>query len=300
MYKINIYNKHEKVEINTTYAILTINKIHISPDKLETFCSEILFQKENMEFIFDKKIKSVSDENDMIDFFIPVTANDNAIEEYILNSMKRNVNFYSFFAEALLTVALKDIYNYDLTSAAVDINNTVIDGHTGADECLYDEKNEVLVLGEAKFYKNFHDGLNKIITDFTSENGFLNKLISFKKHCSNNIQSRSIILKKLNKTDIHLLTIEEFLSMNITYAGFVLHEHTGNLNKYVDNNFYDIYNISAEKISSNIEKCLNKKIKTNHNVLLIHLPINSKKDLINKIIEIAKKKRDDNLNGNKK
>lgn len=292
MHKISIYKEQRKTKIQTKYAILTINSIDISPEKLESYCSEILFQKENLEYIFDKKIESPSDEKKMTNFFIPTTTKDEDIENYLLSNMESNHNFYSFFAEALLTVALKDIFNYTLTNAAVDLNSTLVDSHTGADACLYDEQNEVLVLGEAKFYKSFSDGLNKIITDFTCENGFRNKLDSFYRHCINNTQSEAIIIKKLNKSEMDLLYFDEFLTIDIIYAGFVLHEHTGEVSKYLANDFYDGFNISAEKISTNVDEVLGKKIETNHSVLLFHLPIKNKKELINKIIEIAKNKRD--------
>lgn len=74
-------------------------------------------------------------------------------------------------------------------------------------------------LGEAKFYKEFSDGLNKIIEDFTSKKGFLNKLSSFYKHCKNNPQSKSIIIKQLGKTTLMVINLDEFLSLDIIMQG---------------------------------------------------------------------------------
>ena len=297
MHKINVYNKQEKLVIKTSYGILTIDNIDIAPEKLEEYCSEILLHKDNLQFIFDKDISCDEDFVAMLELFLPVDV-DEDIKAYIEGEMNKNVNFYSFFAEALLTVAFRDIYDYKLVSAAVDINDTLVDSHTGADACLYDDGNNVLILGEAKFYKEFSDGLNKIIEDFTSKKGFLNKLSSFYKHCKNNPQSKSIIIKQLGETALMVINLDEFLSLDIVYAGFVLHQHKGKLNKYFDENFYDEFDISAEKISKNIADAVGKEIKTNHKIVLFHLPINSKKDLIDKIIANAEKIRTDIINGN--
>ena len=145
---------------------------------------------------------------------------------------------------------------------------------------------------------NFSEGLNTIIEDITSKKGFLNKISSFYKHCKHNPQSKSIIIKQLGKTSLMLITLNEFLSTNIIYAGFALHEHTGKVDKYLGKDFYDNFDVSAEKISKNIFDTLGKEVNTNHKIVLLHLPINSKKDLIDKVIENAEKIRMDILNEN--
>ena len=297
MHKINSYNEQKNIVINTTYGVLTIDNIDITPKKLEEYCSKILLQKENLQFIFNKEICTDEDYISMLELFLPIDI-DEDMKEHIKKELEKNVNFYSFFAEALLTVALKDIYKYKLVSAAVDINDTLVDSHTGADACLYDDKKDILILGESKFYKDFSDGMSKIIEDFTSSNGFLNKLSSFYKTCKNNPQSKSIIIKQLDKTTMTIITLDEFLTLDIIYAGFVLHEHTGKTNKYLSKNFYDKFDISAEKISKNISETLGKQIITKHKILLLHLPIYSKKDLIEKIIENVQKTRMDIINEN--
>lgn len=297
MHKINIYKEQKRIKLKTTYGILTIDNIDITPEKLEEYCSEILFQKNNLEYIFNKDIVCEDDHISMIELFLPVDVDDD-IRYFIEDSITKNNNFYSFFAEALLAVAFKDIYDYKLSSAAVDINDTLIDSHTGADACLYDEQNDVLILGEAKFYKKFSAGLNEIIQNFTAKDGFLNKLSSFYKRSKNNLESRSIIMKSLNKTDITKIKLNEFLSLNIMYAGFVLHEHTGKVEKYTNDEFYNNFEISADKISKNIAKTIGKEIETNHKIILFHLPIKNKMELIDKIIENAQKIRMDIQNEN--
>ena len=162
MHKINVYNEQSQKIIKTSYGVLSIDNINISPEKLEEYCSEILFPKTNLEFIFNKKINCNEDFVAMLELFLPIDV-DKDIKTYIEEKVNKNVNFYSFFAEALLAVAFRDIYNYKLVSAAVDINDTLVDSHTGADACLYDEKNNIMILGEAKFYKILSDGLDKII-----------------------------------------------------------------------------------------------------------------------------------------
>ena len=297
MHIIKTHNEQKKDIFNTSYGLLTIDNVGISPEKLEKYCSEILLQKDNLQFIFDKTINCDEDLVSMLELFLPIDVAED-IKVYIEDAINKNVNFYSFFAEALLAVALKDIYDYKLVSAAVDINDTLVDSHTGADACLYDDKNNILILGEAKFYKNFSEGLNKIIEDLTSKKGFLNKISSFYKHCKNNQQSKSIIIKQLGKTNLMIIPLDEFLSTDIIYAGFTLHEHTGKVDKYLNEKFYDSFDVSAEKISKNIVDTLGKEIKTKHRIMLLHLPINSKKDLIDKVIENAEKIRTGILNEN--
>ena len=149
-------------------------------------------------------------------------------------------------------------------------------------------------------YFNFQisEGLNEIIQNFTAKGGFLNKLSSFYKRSKNNLESRSIIMKSLNKTDITKIKLNEFLSLNIIYAGFVLHEHTGKVEKYTGEEFYNNFEISADKISKNIAETLGKEIETNHKIILFHLPIKNKMELIDKIIENAQKIRMDIQNEN--
>lgn len=95
-----------------------------------------------------------------------------------------------------------------------------------------------------------------------------------------------------------IIPLDEFLSTDIIYAGFALHEHTGKVDKYLNEKFYDNFDVSAEKISKNITDTLGKEIETKHRIVLFHLSINSKKDLIDKVIETAEKIRMDILNEN--
>ena len=95
-----------------------------------------------------------------------------------------------------------------------------------------------------------------------------------------------------------IIPLDEFLSTDIIYAGFTLHEHTGKVDKYLNEKFYDSFDVSAEKISKNIADTLGKEIKTKHRIVLLHLPINSKKDLVDKVIENAEKTRMGILNEN--
>lgn len=119
MHKINVYNEQNKTIIKTSYGLLTIDNIDIAPEKLEEYCSEILLQKDNLRFIFDKDINCDEDFIAMLELFLPVDVAED-IKVYIEDAINKNVNFYSFFAEALLAVALKDIYNYNCVVSFAD------------------------------------------------------------------------------------------------------------------------------------------------------------------------------------
>lgn len=52
-----------------------------------------------------------------------------------------------------------------------------------------------------------------------------------------------------------------------------------------------IYKLSVQALIDNIKKSLNiKEIKGNYEIIMVHLPINNKKNLIVKIIETSRRK----------
>lgn len=296
LYKINLVNETYKNNETTMYGILTINNITINPEKLQEYVSEIVLQEENLEFVFAKPIRDIKTHIRMLRLFLP-TSVEADIENIIMKNLENNNNFYGFFAEALLAIAYRDLYGYQLAAAVLDINSTVVDSHTGVDACMFDENNEILLLGEAKFYTSLSKGFKKIIEDFTKPNGFFNKLSSFKKHCENNDFSEKIILKQLKKDELQTITLEDFLKLNIIYSGFVLHEHSGKVDKYLENDFYDDYNITVQQIADNVKNVLQKEIPLNHQITMIHLPIKDKQELIKMVIDNVTKQIGDMVDG---
>ncbi len=296
MHKINIFKQIEKEKEKTKIGLLTINNIKICPDKLQEYVSEIMLSNENLEFVFNHPIETKRDNINMLKTFLPAVV-ESDLEQKLQEYIDRNVNFYSFFAEALLAVAYRDVFNFNLCSAVLDMNCTPVDTNTGVDACMYDEKNNTLVLGEAKFYKSLSSGIKAIKTDLTENDGFLNKLDSFKRRAENNEESNYIILRALNKREFETISLEAFLGLKIIYSGFVLHEHTGKTDKYEQDKYYNDYIFTAKEISDNIKKILGKDIVTNHSIALLHLPIKNKKELIKLIIQNAKNKIEEVKNG---
>ena len=292
-----IYNKKEQKENKTTFGLLSVEEIEIGSKELQKYISEIILNKSNLEFIFCDKIEDIEDYFNMIKRFVP---DDEVvdIEAYVKDNLSKNFNFYSFLAEALLPLIFKDLFNYKLTSAVISINDSITDGHTGADSCMFDNDNNLLVLGESKFYQDVNAGFRAIITNLTEQDGFKNKISSFKRNIENNRESKAIIIKQLNRGSLSKLSFDEFLSMNILYSGFVLHDHKVKIDTYLKNDYYDKYLISAENISKNIKDVFGiDEKKLNHTILFVHLPIYDKKDLIKMVIEKAESVLEDIANG---
>lgn len=297
MSKFIVFNKKEKEANKTTFGLLSVEEIEIGSKELQKYISEIILDKNNLEFIFCDKIKDLEDHFNMIKRFVPDEEVVN-IEVYIENNLSENVNFYSFLAEALLPLIFKDLFDYKLASAVIGLNDTLTDGHTGADSCMYDKDKNLIVLGESKFYQDVNAGFRTIISNLTEEDGFKNKITSFKRHIENNRDSKAIIIKQLNKGNLSKLSFKEFLSMNILYSGFVLHDHRVKIDTYLKSDYYDKYLISAEAVSKNIKETFNIDEKDlNHTILFVHLPINDKKDLIKMVIEKAQSILEDIANG---
>ena len=197
MEKFSILNKVEKTNIKTSFGLLTINNIQIDPLLFEEYIYKIVFDMKRLEYIFATSIKDTNDYVKILKRFIPHAKPEN-LDSFVDEQMK-NVNFYSFFAEGLMSIVLNDLFNYSLSAGTIDLGHTLIDSHTGVDACMYDSKNNVFILGESKFYKDVKSGINQIISDFTKKAGFFNKLDSFKRKTEANEISRKILLKKLDK-----------------------------------------------------------------------------------------------------
>jgi predicted HNH restriction endonuclease len=151
---------------------------------------------------------------------------------------------------------------------------------------MYNLENNVIVLGEAKFYGDLSAGLTEIIKDFTQKN-IKNKLESLQIATEICLESSSIIIKNLGSNAYEELTIEQFINQKIIFAGFVLHSESS-VSKYGNNDFYDSYEISVELLTQNIKKVLKlDELKGEYEIVMVHLPVSNKKTLIAKIIEAS-------------
>lgn len=287
MGKIVINHTVSKEE--TLYGSLKIDEVIFDANEMEEFIYKYVLTKENLEYIFCDKVTKPRDYFLMIKRFLPSeTVLD--IEKYVDDKTKENKAFYSFFAEALLPIAYKDVYGYSLQEAAIGITQTLTDTNSGVDGCLYDSDKNVFVIGEAKFYKSFCEGISNIIDDFTEKGSVANKLDSLYKKMMYNKDMDCIILKKLGKNETRDYSLNEFLKLKIGLAGFVLHEDSSiDLANINNDDFYDKYPICSDDIFTNILKNGLDISGFNCTITIFHFIIHSKRDLIIKCIKYASK-----------
>lgn len=285
----------EKEIIRTKYGSVCIENVEFNPEDLQQKLPQIIFDEENLKYMFSDDMLDNFSKFNIFKRFIPKDVPNELTLEYVTNSIKNNKNFYSFLAEVILGLVYKDLYNYKLSKGLIDMLDTVNDTHTGVDACMYDRQNNVVILGEAKFYEDLNQGINKIISDFTNKN-IKNKIESLETAVANNREAYEIAIKNIDKEKYEKYSLEEFLNQKLIFAGFVLHSETSTRG-YDAVDFYDRYNITSEMLKKNIEKSLNiDKIKADYNIVIIHLPIKDKKMLIMRIIEKANKELE-NLRG---
>lgn len=290
MNKFYLKNKIEKQIISTSYGLVAINNIVFDPLEIENYLPNIIFDDDNLKFMFQQNKLNPRMRHLILNRFIP---NDRSTDltTYVQNSLSQNKNFYSFLAEGMLTLIFRDINNYELATGIIDATDTLNDTHSGVDACMFDRENNVLVLGEAKFYKSFNGGINAIIDDFTNKN-ILNKIDNFKRKSEYNEESENIIIKNLYTNNIMELSLQEFVHQKLIFAGFVLHNSLKRIDTYLKEDFYDDFYFSVDDLKNNINKSLNTDVsKCEYEVFLFHLPINDKKELIEKIITRAEEDR---------
>lgn len=281
--------KVEKVKEKTTYGSVCIKNVVFEPKDIEDALPQLIFKDENLMHMFAESNLTNRKRVNIYRRFMPKRSMGNDVESFIKTCINKNKTFYSFLAEGILGLVFRDLYGYQLAKALIDIGETLTDTHTGVDACMYNLKENTIVLGEAKFYEDLNDGMKQIIEDFIKKD-INNKLESLQTAAENCEEAYQIVIKNLDSDEYEELTVDEFVKQNIVFAGFVLHS-SGNVKGYDKETFYDKYSVSAEKLKDNICKHLNvKSIKNNYEILLVHLPINDKKSLIMKMIETSREK----------
>jgi hypothetical protein len=292
-----LYNTIEKEEMETRFGIISIKHVKFDSIDIQSYLPYIIFDDFNLKFMFQNEIKSPREKALVLKRFLPDKMPID-IEEYIRKSIASNKTFYSFLAEGILGLVYRDLYGYDLSVGIIDINETLKDTHTGSDACMYDKSNNVLILGEAKFYEGFNAGIRAIISDFCKKDIF-NKIDSFKRKGESNEESWQIILKNVKANSCELIPMADFLRQKIIFAGFVLHGNEIEMDSYLDDNFYDSFDASVISLKDNIAKCIGcEPIDAEYELVLLHLPIADKKELIKKIMERAYLSLN-NIGGNK-
>jgi len=275
--------KVEKTKVNTRYGSICIENIVFSPREIEKVLPDIIFEDENLKHMFaEENLTPIKRKNIYKRFAPRIKVADMAL--FIEESMNTNKSFYSFLAEGILALVFRDIHQYNLAKGVIDVGETLTDSHTGVDACMYNREHNVIVLGEAKFYQSLNEGINKIIEDFV-EKSIKNKLESLQARAENCEEAYRIVIKNLEIDKYDELTIEDFMSQKIIFAGFVLHSEK-DVSKYGNDDFYDKYSISTQQLEKNICESLKcDKIDGDYEIILVHLPIEDKKKLILKMIE---------------
>lgn len=279
----------EKEVIRTKYGSVCIENVEFSPEELQKMLPQIVFDEENLKYMFSENKLDKFSKFRIFRRFIPKDIPEELTLDYVTKCISKNKNFYSFLAEGILGLVYRDLYNYQLSKGLIDMLDTVNDTHTGVDACMYDKQNNVIILGEAKFYEDLNQGISKIIADFT-ENNIKNKIESLETAVENNIVSYEIAIKNIDKQIYEEYSLYEFLNQKIIFAGFVLHSEESTRG-YDAKDFYDRYKVTSEMLKENIKKSLNiDVIKADYNIVILHIPIKNKKDLIMRIIEVANEK----------
>lgn len=286
------YNHITKPE--SDWGSIGISHVAFMPKELREKIPEIVFDENNLGYMFQEDLSDIDNHINTCDRFIPPLLDGQTVSDYISLQGVTNKNFYSFLAEGLLSLVYKDITGYKIAKAVIDIDGTLNDSHTGADACMYDEANNLIVLGEAKFYKtSASNGIHAIINDFT-KNKIVNKLESLYNISTKRGVTKKILMHNLGTGAHEEISISQFLGQKIVFAGFVLHdEDDSNIKDYMNPSRYDCFKIDAEKINKNIENSF-KRIKLahhNYEIVIVHLPIDSKDQLINDVIEKAQNER---------
>ena len=283
------YKKVEKAKIETTFGSICIENIVFDSKDIEEMLPKIILEDENLKYMFAEDELNDFKKRNIYKRFIPQEKTERDLINYINHSINFNKSFYSFLAEGLLSLIYRDIYGYKLAAGVIDVRDTLSDSHTGVDACMYDKNLGVIVLGEAKFYERLKPGMNAIISDFLNNN-IKNKLESLKTISDNNYETNKIILKNLSKGEYDEITIEEFMNQKIIFAGFVLHGEK-NIEKYNEVKYFDDYYVNTKILRQNICDCLRiDSYKADYKIILVHLPVNDKKELISKMIKSSKSK----------
>lgn len=250
-------SKCSKYEFNVYDHVLSLSD-------LDNYILETLYDEAKLNYLFqvDEPLKK-EDRIKQLQRFIgnPFrNREENVLDSEILKNIEDNKHkqsYYTFFAEALMSRLNVDFINSKLITGVLKIGDNVsITGH-GSDACMYCD--DILVLGEAKFYGNLYGGCYKIIKDI-SFNSKLEDFISRLNGASN------IILKGIYG-DITTKTEDQIKEMPLKLTGFVLHTK-------------EIPDTKYSKSYKLVDKIQIQDFPVHYKIHLYHLPIESKNDLI--------------------
>ncbi|MWB95148.1 hypothetical protein GON26_12320 [Flavobacterium sp. GA093] len=240
------------------------------PD-LDNYILDILYDETKLNYLF--QVNEPLKKDDRIKQLQRFIGNPfrNREEKVLDSEIRQNIkdneskqSYYTFFAEALLARLNIDFIDNKLITGVVSIGDNIsVTGH-GADACMYSD--DILVLGEAKFYGELYGGAYKI----TNDTSFISKLEDFIARING---TNNVVLKGING-DITTKTEDEIKKTPLILTGFVLHTIENPITKY-------------EKSYNLVDKINIKDFSSDYKIHLYHLPIESKNDLIFKAQRVA-------------
>lgn len=275
-----IHNEY-KHEENNRFLNVRLNGVDITSTELDKYITAVVLDLENI--CYGLSINSDPDRNlkiALFNRFLPVSLDGKTVEEFV--DANTDPKFYSFLAEYLSSIVFRDVFNFKLTASVLSIDDTVFDTHTGVDACFYDSNKNKIVLGESKFYINIGNAINQIRSDLTSGEHY-NKFASLYRKAYSNPDTASIIMQKLDIDDYEKITFEDFLKMDLIFTGFIMHEDRKSI---TPKELKDLCNFVADDITKHIHS-FGFEIKNNYSLVVLNLPVKSKKELIVKIITKA-------------
>jgi hypothetical protein len=232
--------------------------------ELDNYILDILYDEIKLNYLFqvNQSLKT-EDRIKQLQRFIGNSfrnREEDVLDAEIHKDIKNNNNkqsYYTFFAEALLARLNIDFIDSKLITGVLNIGENIsITGH-GADACMYSD--DILVLGEAKFYEKLYGGAHKILND----KSFISKLEDYVARING---SNNVTIKGING-DITTKTVDEIKKIPLILTGFILHTLE------TPSTLYD----KSYKLVDNINI---KDFPTHYKINLYHLPIESKYDLI--------------------
>lgn len=280
------------------FILLSIENIEIGSEELDKALIQISLDSDNLFYLLNENNKCDENLKRILASF-SCSQNfkyDNEIIDYIDLNISRRKAFYSFLAEMLQTLLLKDVCKYNLITNVISYDFNPALTHQGPDSCLYSEEDKKIVLGEAKFIESCGECFRKIIDDFKGNSGLLGKLKTLSISAWNKPETKQIMISKLGDESLKMISLKDFLKNDLVFCGFALHNINGQKDKYFKPNFYDSYKIDVDEIVNHIKELYNSENFKNiddlgkFKVIIFHLPIKSKRELIFKVIKEAQKR----------
>lgn len=256
---------------------IKLDNIILTTDEYNDVLCSFLLDDANLNMIFSEKIDDCNIKKSY-DFFIPdhlvgEEFTEEELRSFVVKKLKSDPSYYSGVAEGIMPLIMNKINNWKLSRSVYTLFSSLMEITTGADSCYYDDSG-IIVLGEAKFYKSFGDGIDSLLYSINERPGHKpNSLFN----ATRNNQDAMALIKKMN-TDLSddSITLKEFKKLKKIYAGFILHKNQKRYNNHLEK-------FKREELSVAIEA-----FGEIDQVKIYHLPVESKTELIIDLIMKAK------------